>query len=494
VWAKSSDAAERGVTLAGAVKRANEFFGTGIKSKQDRDFIKSVVSRLKRPDFDEEIDNRSIESVGWMANELHHRIEAHFQEISAETTVGVFRGWVTSEARRASGIQERFLLVGGRLGKNRLDRRHHAVDAATIAMLRPGAAQVLVIRDNLRNALRITGKSSDGIDWKQYRGADPALFTEWVAQMEALAQLVQQALDDGKVPVFELLRLKLGSSQGHEDTVRPLVLRKVSDELPMELIDRSATPAQWVALTRASGFEPGVGLPADATRTIRINGTHFGPYEEIGFFPTGAGCIAVRGGFAELGAAFHHARIYRCNKKLKSGKVKSFYAMMRVYQVDLLKHAHEDLFSVEILPQAISRRTAEARLRESLNAGEAEYVGWIVPGDELVLNLSSQIGKGQVGELLSAYPDTRNWVVSGFFTETRLRLRPRSLASEGLPEDVEDGVRKIIAGVGWRPSVDVVFGECQASVIRRDVLGRARVCSSKGLPVSWTAKTILNKE
>jgi CRISPR-associated endonuclease Csn1 len=161
--------------------------------------------------------------------------------------------------------------------------------------------------------------------------------------------------------------------------------------------------------------------------------------------------------------------------------------MMRVYQVDLLAHAKEDLFNVDIPPQAISRRASEQRLRAALDAGEAEYMGWIVVGDELSLNMESQVGQGQVGELLAAYPDTSSWVVEGFFTNTQLRLRPARLAGEGLPEGTGEGVKAILTGRGWVPSVDVVFGNCGALVLRRDILGRPRLRTAKGLPVSWSA-------
>jgi CRISPR-associated endonuclease Csn1 len=495
VWANSEAAKARGVSLADAIARVEDFFDVDAKRDSDRRkprtqegrFIKAARDRLKRTDLDEEIDNRSIESVGWMANELHHRIEAHYRdELKTDTTVGVFRGWITSEARKAAGIEGRLMLVGGKAGKNRLDRRHHAVDAATIALLRPGVAQVLAVRDNLRRTAQIQGPRTE-IRWKDYRGTDTALFNEWQVQMQRLADLVQDELETDRVPVFEFLRLKLGSSQGHEDTVRPLSKARVGDQWSMEQIDRSATPAQWVALTRHPDFKPGFGLLANPTRRIRIHGTWYEADDEIGYFPTGAGCVAVRGGYAELGASFHHARISRCTKTSKSGVTKTFYAMMRIYQVDLLKHAHEDLFAVDIPPQAISRRAAEQRLRDALDTDEAEYIGWIVPGDELLLDMDSQRGKGQVGELLSLYPNTNRWVCDGFFTESRLRLRPRVLAGEGLPDDSPDGVLTIIARVGWRPSVDVVFGACSASVIRRDILGRPRLRSAKGLPVSWTA-------
>ncbi|MDR0959430.1 MAG: HNH endonuclease [Propionibacteriaceae bacterium] len=495
VWAKTESAKTRGVTLKDALRRADDLFPGLRKTPRDRAFIRAVQERLRRTDEDEAIDNRSMESVGWMANELHHRIEAHYRdERGAETKVGVFRGWITSEARKAAGIQDRFLLIGGGMGKNRLDRRHHAVDAATIAMLRPGIGQALVVRDNLRRSHQIDMADSEFDGWREFKGANPELFDRWTGQMENLADLVQDALEADRVPVFEFLRLRLGNSAGHEDTIRPLDKYRVGDEMPMELIDRSAYPQQWVALTRAEGFDPQKGLPADPNRRIRIGNDHYGPDDEIGFFPTGAGCIAVRGGYAELGASFHHARIYRCVKRLKSGKTTPFYAMLRVYQVDLLgcrkKGAdlkRPDLFTVEIPPQSISWRAAETRLREAVARGDAEYIGWIVPGDELKLNMSSQTS-GQVGDLLAEYPDQdemNRWVCDGFYEAHRLRLRPRVLAGEGLTDDAPSCARNLVAKGGWHPSVDVVMSSCQAIVIRRDITGRPRLHSDRGLPVSW---------
>jgi CRISPR-associated endonuclease Csn1 len=497
VWAQTEAARARGVSLNDALARADDFFDIDAKrdaakpkprTEQGR-FIKAVQERLKRTYEDEAIDNRSIESVAWMANELHHRIEAHYREdVGAKTKVGVFNGWITARARREAGVEGRFMLAGGKAGKDRLDRRHHAVDAATIAMLRPGVAQVLAERDSLQRAAQIEGVRTQ-IRWKDHRGngGDSDLFRQWQDQMVVMTELLQEHIEAARVPVFEFLRLRLGSSQGHEDTVRPLEKARVGDAWSVERIDRSATPAQWVALTRHPDFDPVAGLPADPTRNIRIHGRWYRADDQLGYFPTGAGCIAVRGGYAELGAAFHHARIYRCTKKLKSGASKTFYAMMRVYQVDLLGHVKEDLFHVVIPPQAISRRAAEKRLRDALTAGEAEYMGWLVIGDELSLNMESQVGQGQVGELLSAYPDTNSWVVEGFFTNTQLRLRPRQLAGEGVPDDAGEGVQAILNGRGWVPSVDVVFGVCDALVIRRDILGRPRLKSDKGLPVSWAA-------
>lgn len=500
VWARSESAVSRGVSLEAAVARVEDYFDVAAKKDSNRRkphtregrIIKGARDRLRRTEADEEIDNRSIESVGWMANELHRRIEAHYRdELGVSTIVRVYRGWLTSEARKAAGIERRVTLIGdedrNRAGKNRLDRRHHAIDAATIALLSPGIAQALAVRDNLRATAQILGPSAD-IDWKHYRGANPDLFETWQARMERLAGLLQVKLDADGVPVFEFLRLRLGSSVGHEDTIRQLKKAKVEDAWTMERIDRSATPAQWVALMRQPDIDARAGLPANPTRRLRIHGTWFDPEDELPYFPSGAGCVAIRGGYAELGSSFHHARIYRCTQPQRAGRTRSFYAMMRVYQVDLLRHAKEDLFSIEIPPQAISRRAAEGRLREALDHGMADYVGWLVLGDELLLDMSSQLGRGQVGEVLAAYPGTARWVCDGFFSESKIRLRPRGLSGEGLSASAADGVRTIVAGVGWRPSVDVVFDACKARVIRRDILGRPRLSSSYGLPTCWTGK------
>jgi CRISPR-associated endonuclease Csn1 len=160
--------------------------------------------------------------------------------------------------------------------------------------------------------------------------------------------------------------------------------------------------------------------------------------------------------------------------------------MLRVYTVDLLSHRDEDLFTVSIPEQSISRRVAEPRLRDALIDGSAEYVGWVVPGDELLLDMDSQVGRGQVGALLEIYGNINRWVLSGFFTGSQLRLRPRGIASEGLPLNALKDIEKIVNKPGWLPSVDVVFDKCHPVVIRRDILGRPRLQSAAHLPISWT--------
>ncbi|MDR2380695.1 MAG: HNH endonuclease, partial [Bifidobacteriaceae bacterium] len=476
VWAASGK--RPGVTLADAIGRVNHFLQEeGLRGRDRMRFLADVKRRLAATEEDDPIDARSIESVAWMANQLHLRIAGHFRE--RNTAVCVYRGSITAAARRASGLEGRVALIGGR-GKSRLDRRHHAVDAAVVALLRQSVATTLVERSNLRASQHITGKAET---WKQHQGSDPAsraLFNRWLADMGRLSDLLVAALAQDRVPVMENLRLRLGSSAAHDDTIRKLEMRKVADALPAALVKRASSPALWCALTRQPDFHATDGLPPDPTRTIRVRGRNLGPNDQIGFFRTDSAAIEVRGGYAEIGNTVHHARIFRVN----SGK-KSFYGMVRVFQVDLASHRSEDLFAVDLPPQSISMRTAEPRTRAAILAGQAEYLGWLVEGDELLLKMDSQTS-GQVGEFLQAYPETVRWRVAGFPAPSMLRLRPRQLAAEGLAEDAPESVRKIVDRPGWRPSVDVLFGKCRPTVIRRNALGRPRIESPDHMPVCWS--------
>jgi CRISPR-associated endonuclease Csn1 len=541
VWVRSGKRPQ--ASLLDALARVDGFQFFGLESRDRRyqsRFKRDVKDRLRRTEADDPIDNRSIESVGWMANELRHRIDAHYKQLhrqgstQGDTRVGVFRGWVTSESRRAAGIDKRLLLIGGHPGKNRLDRRHHAVDAATIAMIRQGAAQslatqnqvlranewadakqtardqgmrdwdlaqVLAIRDNLHRVNQLDGRLA--IDWKDYKGANPDLFDCWRQQMVLLADLIQAALDRDQVPVFELLRLRVGSSRAHEDTVNKLAQVAVSQAMSTELIDRSATPAQWVALTRQPDFDPREGLPSDPSRRVRIHQDWFTGADKLGFFKTGSGCLAVRGGYVELGSSFHHARIYRCVKRLSSGKTSLFYGQLRVYASDLIEFGgrSEDVFHIDLPPQAISWRTADSALRRAVAAGDAEYIDWLVPGDELELSIPG--GKTDaIGVFLGQFPETKRWVVQSLKAPTKLHLRPRQLSGEGAEaEDLTTSASALVAvpkstkailceGNGFVPAINVLFGQYHPRIIRRDILGHVRLSSTAHLPVSWSLESI----
>ena len=288
-------------------------------------------------------------------------------------------------------------------------------------------------------------------------------------------------MDEDRIVVTSNIRLRLGNGRAHEDTIGELKKVRVGAAISATDIDRAATEALWCALTREEDFDEKEGLPANPQRRIRVNGTWFEAEDEIELFPVGAGAIKLRGGYAEL-SRFHHARIFKI-----PGKKKPTYCMLRVYTTDLNKHRHEDLFEVDLKPQTMSVRQAEPKLRKALAAGTAEYLGWIVVDDELIVD-TSQFAKGQIAELQSEFGQIKRWRVDGFYSDSRLRLRPLQLSAEGLSESVSEGSRKIIDRPGWLPAINKLLAEGKVTVIRRDSLGRVRFNSAAHLPITWKAE------
>ena len=524
-----------------------------FNNKQWTQYKKRVIARLKQTEEDEPIDARSIESVAWMARELAEQIRGHFsydsemtnKELSPEVEkemlqrVNVFRGWITSEARKASGIEKKVKLIGSNNTKTRLDRRHHAVDACVVAMMRPAVAQVLVVRDSLKRAQQDLGQpreenEAEGIiHWKKFIGGNGSLnsenFIHWRDdQMQHLVELINNAIEEDLIVVSSPLRLRLGHGRVHQDTIRPLMKRKVGDPLSPINIDKAETPALWMALTHHSDFNPITGLPEDCNRRIRIHDRWLDAHDEIGFLCENeadfqqvkdAVYTKVRGGFAAIGDTVHHARLYRIPKVNKNNKQTGWqYACLRVFQEDLVGHSNEDLFRVEILPQAISRRSALPVLRTALNEGTAEYLGWVVIGDEIVINCDDQYfspdGAAAINKFMKAFPNTNRFKIVGFKSNSKITLKPLLLSSEGLPDPIvkndtaetiklknqlrlstyssndwsDEDIKAIntVFGVGgsFSPSVDCLCST-HPITIRRNALGDVRWRSNNHMPVSW---------
>lgn len=476
VWAASG---QRPEVDAAEVKQRVRMWNVdaGLSPADFRRFRKEVLRRLAAKNPDEEIDARSIESVAWMANELRHRIEQHFAGDDSAPTVSVYRGALTAEARKASGFENRVNLIGGG-GKTRFDRRHHAMDALVIALMNPSIAQTLAIRTSMRDAQRLTGERET---WKTFFG-EPGAATEkwakWDDAMRSASDMFNLALSADAIPIMENIRLRQGSGAMHEATISKLKRVHLGEALPVDLIDRAATPALWTALTRCPDFDEKTGLPENADRRIVVNGRHFAADDLVEFFPTGAASIALRGGCAQLGASIHHARLYRLEGKKPS------YGMVRVYQIDLVRHRKEDLFSVQLSSSSISVRTADPKVRKALADGTATQIGWLVEGDELKIDMTA-FSSGIVGELTKEYPMCTSWRVAGFPTPDKLRLRPYLLAAEGVVEGSTPGVREILEKQGWRPTVNRLLQVGRVELVRRTVLGRRRSATdTSSLPKS----------
>ena len=478
VWATSGEA-HAGVSLEDAIKRVRLWQkGPGMSPKQHKAFQREVIARLKSRKPDEEFDGRSMESVAWMAVELRTRIDGYYRKVNSDSVpkIGIYRGQLTAEARKASGFENRVNLIGGK-GKTRFDRRHHAMDALVIAMMNQSVSQTLALRVNMRESQRITGQEET---WKNFYGKPGQAserFEKWREGMLRAVELFNIELAKNAIPFHENVRLRVGSSKVHDDTVRKFIHAKLGEALSVAMIDRAETPALWTALTRLPDFDPKDGLPEDPSREIYIHGRKITADEQLNFFNSPSACLKVRGGYVEIGSSIHHARVYRIDGK------KTAYAMVRVFATDLVKMTHEDVFTTPLKPSTISMRTADPKIRKALADGTATQIGWLVEGDELQIETDKYSG-GFIGEVLAEYPQLMSWRVAGFPDVARLRLRPLVLSVEGIPTDASDGLKEILEKQGWRPYINTLLSSGVVRIVRRNCLGEERLRSVSSLPVS----------
>lgn len=496
MWAKTGPAVQRGVSLKDAMRRVNAFaFPTGTAPARQRAFKQAVILRLKQSEADPAIDNRSIESVAWMADELHRRIDWHFNhDGESKTIVQVFQGKVTAAARKASGLDRTIRLIGGH-GKTRFDRRHHAVDAAVIALMEPGVAQTLMERESLRETQYCLGLQPGETPWQEYPTSTDTgywAYIRWQSHMSSLVSLLNDALDGNRVKIQQNRRLSLGNSQAHDATIHPLLKIRLGDEMSAELIRRASTPQLYCALTRLPDYDKRAGLPANLERTIHVHGKTYKADDLIGFFDSPAAQIMVRGGSAEIGTTIHHARFYRWEDK---GQPR--YGMIRVFRTDLMRHGYESLFTVPLPPQSVSMRYGDRKTVEAVLSGKAEYVGYLTVGDVLDLTMTDHM-TGQIGELLDFiqqlpnHPQTSHiqWSVDGFPESGRLKLRPLMMAGEGLEQvaaanniTIPDGAEKILQGRGWIVGVNTLSPRTPVC-LRTNTFGEPR-WTTMGMPRSW---------
>lgn len=523
VWCKMPSAENRGASLKDAEQRVKHFLFEGgfYNKKAQEKFKQDVIVRLKQTEADPEIDNRSIESVAWMADELHRRIEWHYnrgkhsghasddaERAAQETRVWVFRGVVTAEARKALGIENRIDFIGGSQ-KTRFDRRHHAIDAAVTAMMNHGVARTLEVRKQMRQSQKFAGRETDEMEWKKYPNNPNTdtyrTFHTWKRQMQdGLLPLLNGALTQERIPVLQNVRARFGSSIAHDATIKRLRKLPLGGEIDAETIRRASTPALYCALTRLPDYDSELGLPADPQRQIQVNGTRYRAADLVAFFEGTSAQIMVQHGSADIRSTIHHARIYRYWQVLKSGKRKELYGMVRVFQVDLARYRHADLFTAPLPEHSVSMRYAEPKVAQAVLAGEAEYLGHLIVGDEILfdenfiqVNQSGKAASSQIGVFCAfmkeqlGSPDgaVLRWRVDGFKEPTKLRLRPVYLSREGLDNlarevEVPAEVEAILTE-GYIPAVGVLAAS-SPWVIRRNALGEPRFVSKHGLPVSWS--------
>lgn len=518
-----------GTDMKSVTARMKHWTEFGSKGKStNKKLIAEITARLKRTSLDEPIDERSIESTAWMAREVRRRLIHRYESAGAEVKIDAYSGRITSAARTtwvagnspdtAVSVDRSVPMYGG-TGKQRLDRRHHALDAAVVAMMTHYPAEVLAQREALRwdNKLGISpAKSGDpslpGGDvtppWQEFTGVDQAhkvAFEKWKKRTEALIELMSQALEQDRVPVTRSLRLGPSRGRLHEETVMPLLRLPLGGSWTAKQVMCLADHRVWVALTRLPDFTWKTGLDADPDRKIVVGGKTFtgtdpievmGSVDKKGKVTYTASGVPVRGGWAFRGEAWHHMRLYTYSRKNGNKAL----IRERAGSADLARYRKfsttDDLFSIPLPKHTVSSRAdigveASSHIYGAHMEGQTDYLGWLVLGDELYIpeEVMREQTKKQAVELQEfvGRPVTR-WLITGT-GGVEVSLRPVELASEGVdhrfgePEEVK-AIKSLIERE-WTVSLSTLLSWPGVVVIRRNVLGEVRLGSGNGVPVSW---------
>jgi CRISPR-associated endonuclease Csn1 len=471
-----------------------------MDDKRWRQYKEDVKLRLSATEESEPLDNRSMESVAYMARELRARISGFYQwstkdeSESQQQRVFVSSGDMTAFARRTpfenpleeGSDTETYETVLPWLDhmsrKTRFDRRHHAVDACAIALMRPQIVRILTQAEELRNESRDEFRRGQIPEdrkrstryWKNWRGEpgtnDNIVFNHWAGeQLKTLSELVAHEMSADNIPVIYPTRLRLGNGSAHQDTVMPMMKRKVSDALSMCAINKASSPALYTALVRDPDFDRKTGLPENLNRRLRIHDKWLGSSADIEFLEPAVSVnltrntrdvcdpgeldknkntsyIPVRGGVAEAGNSIHHVRFYRIPKVDKRGdQTGESYAMLRVLMIDMSKYQYDkqtgvkqNLFQLPLPEESYSRRFCDQKLRNALIEGNAEYLGWAVSDDELEIpafadkRVEFADASTPIDKLLYSFPGTYRFRFRGFNKRDKLKISPTQMASEGL--------------------------------------------------------------
>ena len=477
VFAESS--AKLGVSVDEAILRVKAWVDKEMSSKELARLKKAVAFRLKLSEDDEPLDERALASTAYAAREVRFRVE-HFLEKEAlrrgalVPSCEVYKGQINSLARSAGGVDSLLRLRGHEV-KNRIDRRHHAIDAAVLTVLNPSVATTLGFWSRLRDANRYT---NDHPGWKDFTGTTPGAresFGKWKTKMLLLSELLKESIEEDRIPVVRPLRLRATPNVGsaHKDTIEPLVFKDVRVGLTDEEVRRIADPKEYNSLLDLLDAEG--SLSAEAARN-RLG-------ESVALFPSNAAYIRVRGGACAIGDTVHHGRIYAW--KTKQG---FSYGIIRVFagEFPLIGFSQE---GINILTHPIpmtsqAMRTADPTLLKRIAKGEAKEIGWIALDDEIEFDpYGVEKSEDKFSEFLKEMPE-RHWNLVGLAEPTRISILPRLLAREGIDDRTPQAVKKVLEDNRITLAVNKVLSLPQCVILRRSIMGKPR-WRDDGLPISW---------
>lgn len=471
-----------GVSVEAALERVRGFQWRPA----DRAVKRGLVHRLKQTAADDPIDERSLESTAYSAVEVRRRLERFYSDHASPEAprpeIFVFGGSITSEARKAGGI-DAIIRLRGKDVKDRFDARHHAVDAAVMTLVDRSVARTLQQRSDMRYAHRLTGSEPA---WREHAGDSAAAqsrFAEWKKKSYRLAELLREAISADAIPVIFPLRLGVNRGSVHKDTVRAAVPKRLGDAWSAAELDAVVSPAAHMALS--SVFDGAAELPHDDGRMLTVGKRRLHADDTISLLPGHAAAIEVNGGVVEIGESIHHARLVAWRDR--KGVIQ--FGMVRVFTAEIpfmqRLAGKKDVFSIPVHPSTLSYRGVQLRVRKALDAGIAVELGWITQGDEIEIGLDDVASMTpEFRQFIAEIPEQR-WRVDGFKDGGRLRVRPALLSAEG-DAAVSDLVSKTLDKGSFVNAAGFI-GAPSSVVIRRSALGVPRWRSAQGhLPVSFS--------
>jgi CRISPR-associated endonuclease Csn1 len=483
-WAASG--AKDRVSLEGATTRLKTW-DRGKQSKtQWTRFLNNVQSRLTLTSEDDSLDERSLGSTAYAAVEVRNRLTSLYLNalsLPAEKCpeIRVYSGAINSIARRSSGIDD-FLQLRGKAEKNRLDRRHHAIDAAMLTTLNDSVAVTLAKKNWIKRSEESTGGKTTR--WKEFEGSSPLStqkYHHWKTTCSSLADEVKRSVDLDKIAVVRPLRIGPASGEGavHDDTIQKLEVVETIRGLTSEQVRRLSHP---ILLNKVwDHLETDMSLTAE--NSVRVLG------EKVKLFCRPAAQIAVRGGSCQIGNSVHHARIYAFRKKDGFG-----FGWIRVFAGEF-PHIGFSKKGVDVLRQPLPHSSqamlkANPTLLKLIQSGQAKEIGWITRNDEVEFDLPEKLtdpdesDEGILFSFLRNYPE-RRWIITGLESADNLKISPSILSSEGLTKEHSELVTNIISRKKYvRSSVNQFLLSPNLKIIRRSILGVPR-WNDRGLPFSW---------
>jgi CRISPR-associated endonuclease Csn1 len=485
-WAQNNKNPE--ISLDKAIERIKNWDKGNFHNAQWARFKKDVEARLSLESDDETIDERALASTAYAALEVRNRLESYFISNvnlvgGARPKISVYSGAINSIARKSSGIDD-LIQLRDKTHKSRLDRRHHAIDAAVLTTINESIAQTLAKKLQRKKSAEYSNNGNTS--WKDFEGASPEAinkYRHWLNTCESIGILMKEEIERDRIAVMRSLRINATSGEGsvHDDTVRPLETVPTNLGLAPEQVRRISD--RKILNRILDSLEDDFSLSATSAARLLT--------PEIKLFAGNSAQIPVRGGSCQIGNSVHHARVfaYQTKRGINFGWIRVFSGEFP--HIGFAKPG-VDILRAPIPFDSQSMLKAHPGLVKMIASGEAKQIGWITQDDEIEFNpsqvlesASEESEDGQFEKFLRVFPENR-WILTGLESAIQLKISPSLLSREGVGKEFDTSISDVISRRAYiKPSVNPFFNLPELKILRRSVLGVPR-WKDAGLPYSWS--------